>query len=120
MTLVPQAVVALGSGARSALADWRGRRVHAVAGIGDPARFFATLRAAGLEPVEHPLADHARIRPADLSFGDGLPVLMTEKDAVKCASFPAAGLAYVEVAARLAERDADSILARVLSLAGRA
>jgi tetraacyldisaccharide 4'-kinase len=120
MALAPRAVVALGSGQRSALADWRGRRVHAVAGIGDPARFFATLRAAGLDLVEHPLPDHAPIAAADLAFGDGLPVLMTEKDAVKCGSFPAAGLAYLEVAARFAERDAEDLLARVLSLAGRA
>jgi tetraacyldisaccharide 4'-kinase len=120
MALEPQAVVALGSGARSTLADWRGRQVHAVAGIGDPARFFATLRAAGLAPIEHPLPDHARLAPADVAFGDDLPVLMTEKDAVKCGSFPAAGLAYLEVVARFADRDAEHILARVLSLAGRA
>jgi tetraacyldisaccharide 4'-kinase len=120
MTLVPDAVVALGSGERSALGDWRGRRVHAVAGIGDPARFFATLRAAGVEPIEHPLPDHAPIGARELAFGDGLPVLMTEKDAVKCGSLPAAGLAYVEVSARLGERDRQDILARVLALVGRA
>jgi tetraacyldisaccharide 4'-kinase len=120
MTLVPQAVVPLDGGARSALAAWRGRRVHALAGIGDPARFFATLRAAGLDVIEHPLPDHAPIRAADLRFGDGLPVLMTEKDAVKCASFPAAGLAYLEVAACFTERDADELLSRVLALAARA
>ena len=120
MTLEPQAVVALDSGLRTALGDWRGRRVHALAGIGDPARFFATLRAAGLEPIEHPLPDHAPIRARDVEFGDSLPVLMTEKDAVKCTRFPAGGLAYVEVAARLCDRDAEDILARVLSLTGRA
>jgi tetraacyldisaccharide 4'-kinase len=119
MTLVPRAVVALGSGARSALADWRGRPVHAVAGIADPARFFATLRAAGLLPLEHPLPDHAPIAPGELCFGDGLPVLMTEKDAVKCGAFPAANLAYLEVAAEFGEMDRRDILARVLSLAGR-
>ena len=94
--------------------------MHALAGIGDPARFFATLRAAGVEPIEHPLPDHALIRARDVEFGDGLPVLMTEKDAVKCTRFPAAGLAYVGVAARLSDRDAEDILARVLSLTGRA
>jgi len=120
MALEPQAVVALGSGARSALADWRGRRVHAVAGIGHPARFFAALRSAGVEAIEHPLPDHATLTAADLSFGDGLPVLMTEKDAVKCGSFPPAGLAYLEVAARFSERDAEALLARVLAVAGRA
>ncbi len=119
MTIEPLAVVALDGGARSSLASWRGRQVHAVAGIGDPARFFATLRAAGLQVIEHPLPDHAPIGAAEIRFGDGLPVLMTEKDAVKCASLPAAGLAYLEVAACFAEQDADDLLARVLALAPR-
>jgi len=120
MTLEPGAVVALGSGERSALGAWRGRRVHALAGIGDPARFFATLRAAGIDPIEHPRPDHAPVGAADVAFGDELPVLMTEKDAVKCRSLPPARLAYLEVTARLDERGADELLARVLKLAGRA
>ena len=45
---------------------------------------------------------------------------MTEKDAVKCRSFPAARLAYLEVTARLDSRAAEDLLARVLKLAGRA
>ncbi|MBS0395573.1 MAG: tetraacyldisaccharide 4'-kinase [Proteobacteria bacterium] len=120
MRLVPQALVALGSGAREPPGAWRGRTVHAVAGIGDPARFFATLRALGLSPLEHPLPDHARLAPADLAFGDALPVVMTEKDAVKCAGFPPERLAYLEVAAELDARDADEIVARVLALTARA
>ena len=67
--------------------QWRGRPVHAVAGIGNPARFFATLRELGLEPLEHPFADHHAYRAADLAFDDALPIVMTEKDAVKCAAF---------------------------------
>lgn len=66
------------------LADFRGQPVHAVAGIGNPEAFFANLRAAGIIVLAHPLADHARIGPKDLDFGDNAPVLMTEKDAVKC------------------------------------
>jgi tetraacyldisaccharide 4'-kinase len=62
----------------------RGQRVHAVAGIGNPARFFALLRAAGLEPIEHPFPDHHRFAAAEIRFDDTLPVLMTGKDAVKC------------------------------------
>jgi tetraacyldisaccharide 4'-kinase len=120
MRLEPQAVVALDTGLRSPLAGWRDREVHAVAGIGDPARFFATLRDAGLRVIEHPLPDHAPIGAADLRFGDALPVLMTEKDAVKCGSAPTAGLAYLEVAACFTERDADDLLARVLALTARA
>jgi tetraacyldisaccharide 4'-kinase len=66
---------------RAPLASFR--RVHAAAGIGDPERFFAHLRNAGVEVVPHPFPDHHRFVPQDLEFGDGLPVLMTEKDAVK-------------------------------------
>jgi tetraacyldisaccharide 4'-kinase len=69
------------------LQDFRAQSVHAVAGIGHPPRFFATLRAAGIDVREHPFADHHRFTAADLDFGDALPVLMTEKDAVKCARF---------------------------------
>lgn len=58
--------------------------VHGVAGIGNPDRFFATLREMGYEVIEHRFADHHRFELTDLSFGDSLPVIMTEKDAVKC------------------------------------
>jgi tetraacyldisaccharide 4'-kinase len=64
-------------------------RVHAVAGIGDPPRFFRHLESLGLEVVPHPFPDHHPYEAADLRFGDGLPVVMTEKDAVKCRRFAA-------------------------------
>jgi len=63
------------------------KRVHAVAGIGDPARFFGHLEMLGLEVLPHAFADHHAFRPSDLEFGDDMPVVMTEKDAVKCARF---------------------------------
>ena len=67
-----------------ALDTFAGRRVHAIAGIGHPPRFFAMLREQGVEVVEHPFPDHHAYSARDLAFGDSLPVLMTEKDAVKC------------------------------------
>lgn len=70
------------------LAAWAGRRVHAVAGIGRPARFFDTLEAAGMTVVPHPFPDHHAFVPDDLPPADPhCPVLMTEKDAVKCRHF---------------------------------
>jgi tetraacyldisaccharide 4'-kinase len=60
-----------------------GTKVHAVAGIGDPNRFFLHLARLGLEPVPHPFPDHHAFRAEELEFGDGLPVVLTEKDAVK-------------------------------------
>lgn len=67
----------------------RGQRLHAVAGIGYPERFFSLLKALGLSVVEHPFPDHHRFDMADLDFG-GEPVILTEKDAVKCIRFGAA------------------------------
>ena len=63
------------------------KRVHAVAGIGDPPRFFRHLEALGFEVVPHAFPDHHAYTAADLAFGDRLPVVMTEKDAVKCTGF---------------------------------
>ena len=85
MSLVPEALVNLGSENRIFLNVWQpGRKVHAVCGIGYPPRFFAQLRNCGLEIVEHPFADHHVFRRRDITFDDDLPVLMTEKDAVRC------------------------------------
>ncbi len=81
-------VVALTDGGiRLPLSNFVGKRVHAVAGIGNPSRFFSQLRSAGLDVIEHPFMDHYVFLPADFRFGDSYPVLMTEKDAVKCVSF---------------------------------
>jgi len=93
------------AGKSCALASFAGQRVHAVAGIGNPQRFFAALRTAGLHPIEHPFPDHHRYRPAELQFGEPLPVIMTEKDAVKCLSFALARCWYLPVSAQFAPAD---------------
>lgn len=72
---------------RRPLASFAGQRVHAVAGIGDPSRFFRHLARHGAKVVPHPFPDHHPFRARDLEFGDDAPVLMTEKDAVKCKRF---------------------------------
>jgi len=60
-----------------------GTTVHAIAAIGNPARFFDMLRAHGMQVIEHAFPDHAKLERKDLEFGDDFEVLMTEKDAVK-------------------------------------
>jgi tetraacyldisaccharide 4'-kinase len=97
------------------LAAFAGTRVHAVAGIGNPARFFTELRARGLELIEHAFPDHHPFVARDLAFAEPLPVLMTEKDAVKCSAFADARLWYVPVTAQFNEREGQQLLARVLS-----
>jgi len=72
---------------RRSVKSFAAQRVHAVAGIGDPARFFQHLAKLGVQVVRHPFPDHHPFRAADLEFGDAAPVLMTEKDAVKCKRF---------------------------------
>lgn len=98
-----------------ALERWRGETVHGVAGIGNPGRFFDHLRAHGLSVMEHPFPDHHRFRADDLRFGDDLPVMMTEKDAVKCREFARAGHWYVPVSAHLDE-PCRQRLQRILSM----
>ena len=70
-----------------ALDHFRGSHVHAIAAIGHPAAFFDALRACGLEVREHAFRDHAELTEADITFADAAPVLMTQKDAVKCRAF---------------------------------
>jgi len=102
---------------RTAAADaLRGRRLHAVAGIGNPARFFATLASLGLAFVPHAFPDHHAFTPADLDFPDCDAVLMTEKDAVKCRAFARDDLYALRVEARVDERLADLV---ALGLHGR-
>ncbi len=91
MRLVPGALVALGSGHRTQPDPAiLGPVVHGVAGIGNPGRFFATLRELGFEVIEHSFPDHHVFQAAELVFEDSLPVVMTEKDAVKCRSLASA------------------------------
>jgi tetraacyldisaccharide 4'-kinase len=85
------------------LSAFAGQRVHAVAGIGDPERFFAMLRGLDIAVVPHAFPDHHRYRAEDLQFGSDLPVLMTEKDAVKCAGFDSERCYSVPIRAELPE-----------------
>src|SRR5690606_20568690 len=80
--LRPRAFVALGDGREVVATQWPQRRLHAVAGIGNPARFFETLRSLGVDVIEHAFPDHHAFTATDLQFADNLPVIMTEKDAV--------------------------------------
>lgn len=108
----------LAGGPALALARFAGTPVHAVAGIADPAGFFATLRDHGLAVHEHAFADHHRYVADEVEFGDSLPVLMTGKDAVKCRGFPAARLWCVSHAAALPPEFAERLLARLQEVRG--
>ena len=109
----------LGRGRARPLAAFAGQRVHAVAGIGDPERFFAMLRARGIAVVPHAFPDHHAYTAADLAFGSDLPVLMTEKDAVKCLAFADERRYLVPVEAQLPEAFWVALLERVRTRTGQ-
>lgn len=99
--LRPSALVNLRSGERGDLTHFPpGQQVHALAGIGNPRRFFATLEALHWRPVPHAFPDHAAYSAEQLQFSPPLPLLMTEKDAVKCRAFAAADWWYLAVDAQ--------------------
>lgn len=113
MTLEQGSARNLRSGELSDLERFRGQPVHGVAGIGHPGRFFDQLRSAGLELIEHPLADHQPLQKGDLEFDDGHVVLMTEKDAVKYRDWASECHWEVPVEARLEYDLADWIVGRL-------
>ncbi len=87
----------LKDGSERTLESFRKEPVHAVAGIGNPQRFFELLRDAGLDVEAHPLEDHAAIGLEQLTFDEPGAVLITEKDAVKCEHLKANGVWCVVV-----------------------
>ena len=99
----------LRDGRTRALDDFRGQALQAVAGIGNPGRFFDSLRRAGLDIRPNAFPDHHAFRAQDLPIGT---VLLTEKDAVKCADFAHAEVWSVPAEARLS----DAFFARVAAM----
>ncbi|WP_436043289.1 tetraacyldisaccharide 4'-kinase [Pseudoxanthomonas sp. LjRoot143] len=117
MRLQADDALPLRGGRPKPLSAFAGQRVHAVAGIGNPGRFFTMLRNGGLGVVPHAFADHHDYRAEDFAFGSELPVLMTEKDAVKCAAFANAWFYSVPVTAKLPEAFWISLLEKLGSSA---
>ncbi|MFP5391752.1 MAG: tetraacyldisaccharide 4'-kinase, partial [Gammaproteobacteria bacterium] len=105
------------------LAALAGQRVTAAAGIGNPQRFFAMLRAAGLAVAELPLPDHHDFLDRPFDAVDADIILITEKDAVKCALIENLNrdprLWVVPVSAQLDARLADEIVQLLEKCRGR-
>ena len=117
MTLEGQQFSNLSNPARRESAGaFHGHVVHALAGIGNPDRFFETLSRLGLEIVRHPFPDHHVFRAEDLPEGT---VVMTEKDAVKCAPYARADTWFFAVDARVSEGLEHQILNRLESKHGQ-
>ena len=90
------------------------KKVHAVAGISNPAKFYKTLNSLGLNPIHHSFPDHYQFKEEDLDFGDSLPIIMTEKDAVRCLDMKNKNLWYLSVEAKFENDDlADKIFKKL-------
>lgn len=114
MRLVPAGLYALDeSRRRIEPGELAGKRVHAVAGIGNPARFFATLAAMGIAAEPHAFPDHHAFTAGDLAFADADLIVMTEKDAVKCGRLGVGSLAALRVDAEVDPKLAELVTKRL-------
>jgi tetraacyldisaccharide 4'-kinase len=99
MRLVGDILVNMLTGEQIPLQAFNKINCHALAGIGNPDRFFNLLASAGLICNTHSFPDHYRFQQHDIEFGDDKPILMTEKDAVKCRAFASKQHWYLPVQA---------------------
>ena len=83
------------------LKEFKGQTVHAIAGIGHPQRFFYLLREQGLKVIEHSFPDHYYYYESEIEFDDEYPVIMTEKDAVKCFRFTKKNMWYLPISLKI-------------------
>jgi len=113
MQLVGDTAVNMLSAERKPLAEFAAVECHALAGIGNPQRFFNKLASAGLACKTRSFPDHYKFQAGDILFSDSKPVLMTEKDAVKCTGFAGAQHWYVPVAAVPEPKFAEQLLALI-------
>ncbi|MDE0841893.1 MAG: tetraacyldisaccharide 4'-kinase [Porticoccaceae bacterium] len=115
--LVPVRFVNLLSGESCLASEWSGTTsVHAVAAIGAPQRFAATLGSLGLNVRLHAHGDHRTLSPSDLCFKDKLDVIITAKDAIKLNASDRVNLWYLEVAATIDDQFAEDLVARLTTM----
>ena len=97
IALIPQYIEAIANQQRFEVSEFKNKKCHAVVAIGNPQRFFNTLNELDISFEKHVFKDHYRFQKQDLIFNDDLPVIMTEKDAVKCKSFNLSNLYYLKM-----------------------
>ncbi len=85
------------------VSNLNGQSVHAIAGIGNPDRYFSYLRNQKLNLIMHDFPDHHPFIADEVTFNDGLAVVMTEKDAVKCTAYATEQHWYLPITATLPE-----------------
>lgn len=113
MDLQPTRLVNLKTGETRAPESLQGQKIRSIAGIGNPTRFFDTLKALGAKQIAVPFPDHHRFRPEDLGTEAGHMLVMTAKDGVKCRSFAPDNAWVLYVEARLPEAFTASVLEKL-------
>tara|TARA_R110002049_G_scaffold136067_1_gene295723 strand:- start:467 stop:1456 length:990 start_codon:yes stop_codon:yes gene_type:complete len=98
------------------LSSFSGQNVHAIAGIGNPQRFFEQLSSQGLRVMSHAFDDHHPFQAQDLNFDDNQPILMTEKDAVKCQRFANSNTWYIPIEATISGKLNQHILQKLAGI----
>lgn len=93
------------------LDEFKGKPIYAMAGIGNPDRFFSQLDEQGMTVVPHAFSDHQAYQAEDLEFEENYPVIMTEKDAVKCRRYAGEQHWYIPITADLQESFGKDLLA---------
>jgi len=95
------------------LLDFKNKKIHAIAAIGNPTRFFAALRGQGFDVIEHIFPDHYLYQQQDFNFSDSLPIVMTEKDKVKCETFADERFWYLPVTAVLDREFIEGVIRKL-------
>ena len=117
MTLQPSKFVHLNTGKSYDIDKWpMHNQIHAVAGLGNPGRFFDTLSQLNFDIERHPFPDHQQFEESDLKFLDHHPIIMTEKDAARCKSFENPKIWYLTVEPKIEESFINDLESRIRSL----
>lgn len=101
------------------LSSLKNQTVHAIAGIGNPQRFFDNLKLSGLDIIEHAFPDHYPFKKSDLDFGEIQPIVITEKDAVKCQRFYLHNVWYQPIKAILDNQFTEQLLVMLERINGQ-
>ena len=110
MTLSPAKFIHLNSGKEYSVDKWpMHNQVHAIAGVGNPNRFFDLLLRLGFEFDKNPFPDHHKYNKRDLYYLDHLPILMTEKDAAKCKHFKNSKIWYLSIESKIESQFIDKL-----------
>lgn len=117
MNVSPSGFVHLKSGKSYPIEDWpMHKQVHAVAGLGNPGRFFDLLARLGFDIIRHPFQDHHNFHEQDIHYLDHLPIVMTEKDASKCKDFDNNKIWYLTIEADVSDKFINELDTKIKSI----